>query len=169
MPGLNRDWKLFREMQLEISQTVSDVGMAVVIDVGHPNNVHPVDKKPVGDRLARLALARTYRLEIVASGPSPTGIEFGNGQAKVVFDQQLEIGDGDLVKGFVMAGSDREFMPATGLIQGKSVILRSDTNGPIKAVRYAWDNDPEGSLRNKEGLPVGPFRSDQWPVPSAGK
>ena len=76
LPGLNRRWPLFREMQLEVAKEVPGTGMAVTIDVGHPTNVHPSDKQPVGERLARLALADVYQKSV-------------NGRSPRVFNNQI--------------------------------------------------------------------------------
>lgn len=166
LPGLNRDWELFREMQLEVSREVPGVGMAVTIDVGHPTNVHPPSKKPVGERLARLALAGTYGKKLVSSSPVMKAMEFAGETAVVFFDQKVTVPPGETAKGFEVAGEDRVFHPAIARVDGKSVILRSSKVSTIVAVRYAWADDPNCNVTNGEGLPLGPFRSDDWPVPS---
>jgi sialate O-acetylesterase len=159
LPGLNRDWSRFREMQLEVSQEVPGVGMAVTIDVGHPTNVHPIKKRPVGERLAGLALAKTYGKKVVAEGPRMTKIRSAQSVFWVDFDQKVKTSDDGSVTGFEIAGEDRIFHPAKGKLAAKSVKLRSE-NVPLPvAVRYAWANDPKCNLINKEGLPASPFRS----------
>ena len=164
LPGLNRNWPLFREMQLEVSQEMPGVGMAVTIDVGHPTNVHPNKKKPVGDRLAGLALGNTYGREIVCESPVVRQVKFDKHLAWVEFDQRVVTKGNENVLGFEVAGEDRVFHPAMVMIQRKTIAVRSDEVKEVVAVRYAWANDPKANLTNREGLPVGPFRSDDWPV-----
>lgn len=169
LPGLNRSWPIFREMQLEASRGNENVGMAVTIDLGHPTNVHPIKKRPVGDRLARLALTGTYGRNLVAEGPSVRKVKPGWGKLRVDFDQVLKTSDAGEITGFEIAGKDRVFHSAKGEIIEKSIVLTSEEVPLPVAVRYAWANDPKCNLVNAEGLPASPFRSDDWPVRKAGK
>lgn len=169
LPGLNRSWPVFREMQLEASQANLNVGMAVTIDVGHPNNVHPTDKRPVGERLAGLALAKTYGQDVVAESPVVVRVRPVRRDVRVDFDQALKTTDGTEPMGFEIAGDDRVFHPAKGVLKGDSIVLTSEKVPLPVAVRYAWGNDPKCNLVNVQGLPVSPFRSDDWPVRKAGQ
>jgi sialate O-acetylesterase len=162
LPGLNRKWPIFREMQLEVSKEVPGVGMAVTIDVGHSTNVHPNKKKPVGERLAGLALGKTYGKELVCESPVVKQVKYDQHLAWVEFDQPIATKGNEEVLGVEVAGRDRVFHPGTVMIQRKVIAVRSDEVKAVVAVRYAWANDPKGNLINKEGLPVSPFRSDGW-------
>lgn len=164
LPGLNRKWPVFREMQLQVSQELKHVGMAVSIDAGHPTNVHPSDKKPVGERLARLALADTYGQDIVPNGPLYKRSVFKGKVATIDFDnaQGLKASAGAEIRGFEIAGSNRKFYPAKATVQGSYLQVSSDQVSSPKAVRYGWANDPDCNLVNAEGLPASPFRTDAW-------
>ena len=157
LPGLNRDWPLFREMQLEVSQEVPHTGMAVTIDVGHPTNVHPADKRPVGERLAQLAVGN-------AGSPELDEIEFDDSKGVLQFSDALGMSDGEDLRGFAIAGADRVFHPASATLSGNSVFVSSKRVPNPMAVRYGWANDPDVNLTGKDGLPVSPFRTDRWPI-----
>lgn len=153
LPGLNRDWPLFREMQLKVAEGDPHTHMAVTIDVGHPTNVHPTDKQPVGHRMAEIALghARSPAADIL----SPT---------KIVFDRPIRTRDGTPATGFQLAGKDRQFHPAMATIHASKMITLSSeqVKEPI-AVRYGWENNPKLNLVDAaEGHAVSPFRSDTW-------
>ncbi|MGI9240820.1 MAG: sialate O-acetylesterase, partial [Verrucomicrobiales bacterium] len=164
LPGLNRDWALFREMQLQVSQEIPDTGMAVTIDVGHPTNVHPIDKRPVGERLARMALEKIYGKAV--SGLSPTLLRSGrSGElTELVFSAPLTTSDLQPPRGFILAGPDRQFYPAAATIDGDRVSLESASVPNPSAIRYAWENDPDVNLTGTNALPVSPFRTDAWPI-----
>jgi sialate O-acetylesterase len=172
LPGLNRDWELFREMQSGVDLEIPHTGMAVTIDVGHPTNVHPADKQPVGERLALLALRDTYgRMRRVAEGPRYRDYRLEKARVVVEFDHAdvgLRTSDGKALRGFETAGEDRVFVPAVATVEGGTVAVSApDVPAPV-AVRYAWADDPDANLANGAGLPAGPFRTDAWPV-TAGR
>lgn len=152
LPGLNRNWPLFREMQLETAAADPNVHMAVTIDVGHPTNVHPPDKRPVGRRMAELALA-------FAASPVTTKVTPG----EITFDQPVKSSDGKPIRGIQLAGADKVFNPATATVIGKTVKLASDKVSKPIEVRFGWENDPDLNLVGVNGEhPVSPFRSDRW-------
>lgn len=156
------NWMVFREMQLEVSKEVPNTGMAVTIDVGDPNNVHPKNKRPVGERLAKLALAKTYGRDVACSGPAYRTFSVEGNQLRVFFDfaEGLQPACGENVLGFEIAGKDGVFHPAQARVEGDSVLLHSaDVSKPV-AVRYGWAPNPECNLVNSEKLPASPFRSD---------
>lgn len=164
LPGLKRKWPIFREMQFEVSRELDHVGMAVTIDVGHPTNVHPNKKAPVGERLARLALAGTYGKEVVANGPlykrsttkgSAMVIDFENPHG-------MTSSDGGDIRGFEIAGKNKQFHPAKAVVKGKYLEVSSSQVKIPAAVRYAWANDPDCNLVNAQGIPASPFRTDKW-------
>jgi len=168
LPGLNRDWELFREMQDDVNREVPRTGMAVTIDVGHPTNVHPPGKQPVGERLALLALRDTYKQAgVVAEGPRYSDYRLAGTRVVVEFgraDGGLHAADGRPLRGFEVAGEDRVFVPASAQVDGDTVVVLSPRVPVPVAVRYAWSDDPDANLVNGAGLPAAPFRTDAWPV-----
>ncbi len=157
LPGLNRNWPLFREMQLETAAADPKVHMAVTIDVGHPTNVHPPNKRPVGRRMAELALA--FGASPVATNTTP---------GEITFDQPVKSSDGKPIRGFQLAGVDKVFRPAVVTISEKTVKIVSDKVSNPVAVRFGWENDPDLNLVGVNGEhPVSPFRSDRWKTTEA--
>jgi sialate O-acetylesterase len=144
---------------LKLPQT----GMAVTIDVGDKKDVHPRNKQAVGDRLARLALARTYGRDIADSGPTAVGVvrepEHG---LRVRFSDLhggLATRGGGSLGGFEIAGADGKFFPAEAMIDGEAVVVRATEVAEPAAVRYAWAGWPENAnLVNAEELPAAPFK-----------
>ncbi|MEZ5324909.1 MAG: sulfatase-like hydrolase/transferase, partial [Verrucomicrobiales bacterium] len=107
LPGLNRDWAAFREMQRQVNVEMPNSGMAVTIDLGHPTDVHPTNKRPVGERLALQALKKTYGKDVVADGPTLAEVMIRDGEAKVRFDNTgsgLTTLDGEPLRTFELAG-----------------------------------------------------------------
>jgi len=138
-------------------------GMAVTIDVGDKKDVHPKNKQAVGDRLARLALARTYGRDIADSGPTALGARRESGQALRVTFADLHGGlvarGGGVLGGFEVAGADGKFVPAEARIDHDGVVVVSPAATEPVAVRYAWANWPEAAnLVNAAGLPAAPFK-----------
>ncbi len=158
-------WAFQREAQAA-ALALPATGMAVAIDVGDRDDIHPINKQEVGKRLARLALARTYG-EPVANHASPRAISFvvEGGGVRVRFDQAttgIVVRKSPGVPDLEVAGEDRIFYPAAARIEGDSLIASSSSVRSPVAVRYLWRNAPEATLFNMTGLPVAPFRSDQW-------
>lgn len=163
-------WAALREAQ---SRTLSipGTGMAVAIDIGNSVNVHPANKQDVGNRLARLALARTYgRTDVVDSGPVFAAADFSSDAPAVRVSFQPSCGrlvndnpsSPGAVLGFELAGADRVFHAADARIENDTVLVRSSAVPSPMAIRYAWRNAPENTLKNGAGLPATPFRSDDW-------
>jgi sialate O-acetylesterase len=155
---------LVREQQNQVLQ-LKNTALAVIIDTGEAKNVHPKNKEPVGERLARIALANAYGQTIESSGPVFDSLKIEGDKALVKFthtDGQL-VAKGGPLKWFQVAGDDQQFHDATAEIQGDTVVVSSpDVPHPV-AVRYAWDNFPENAnLFNKDDLPASPFRTDHW-------
>jgi len=149
-----------REAQL-LTLRVPNTGMAVTLDVGNPRDIHPRNKKPVGDRLARWALAQTYGRDLVYSGPLYRSMQVEGDRLRVFFDH---VGSGLIARGeglgqFEIAGEDGTFVPAGARIDGESVVVWSDDVEKPTAARYAWSDAPIAGLFNKEGLPASPFRT----------
>lgn len=161
-------WAYFRDAQRQIALHTPNTGIAVIPDAGNPTDIHPTHKEPAGQRLALQALAKTYGKDIVSSGPDFKSAAFAKGKATLTFDQiggGLVAKDGELT-GFLIAGEDQKFVPATAkIVKDKIEVSSADVPAP-KAVRYAWKNMPDGNLWNKAGLPASPFRTDDWAQPA---
>jgi len=154
---------MVREQQAKIL-ALPNTGMAVTIDIGDPANVHPKNKEPLGDRLSRIALANAYGRKIESSGPIYASMKVERNAIRVKFThaEGLVEKDGPL-KWFQIAGADQMFVDADAKIEGDSVLVSSPQVPAPVAVRYAWDDYPEGAnLYNAAGLPAAPFRTDTW-------
>lgn len=159
-------WARFREAQTKCL-AIPGTAMAVIIDGGEADNIHPANKPDAGMRLALPMLAAVYgRHDVVWSGPTFKGVRREGDALRVSFDHAgggLVAKEGDL-RGFAVAGEDRRFFWAQATAADATVVVRSpDVPDPV-AVRYAWGDFPDGNLRNGAGLPAGPFRSDDWPL-----
>jgi sialate O-acetylesterase len=158
-------WAELREAQAVTASSVPNCGQAVTIDTGDPNDIHPKDKKVVGERLALLALANQCGKNVVASGPTYVSFEKIPGGLKLYFKNT----DGGLVvKGeklgeFSVAGSDHKWHWAEAKLDGNTVLLSCPEVPEPEAARYAWQSNPMATLFNGAGLPASPFRTDQWP------
>jgi len=157
------DWPGLRAAQAFARDTVPNTGMAVAIDVGQKDDIHPKLKKPVGERLARLALAQVYGRDIAARGPLLTKAEKQGRTIHLSFDHAgsgLKASDGKSgVPGFEVAGADANFPPATARIAGTATVELTGAEVPAAAaVRYAWQAwvEPAVTLQNSEGLPAEP-------------
>ena len=144
--------------------SVPNTGMAVTMDIGNPNDIHPRNKQDVGHRLALWALAKTYgRDGLVYSGPLYRSMDAEEGRIRLHFDHA----DGGLrtdgpLDFFLIAGRDRSFVRAKARIEGETVVVWSEAAPDPIAVRYAWGPADEPSLFNKVGLPAACFRTDNW-------
>lgn len=151
-----------REAQLLTWQTVPHTAMAVITDVGEENDIHPTKKEPVGARLALAARAVAYGEKVEHSGPLYHSMKIDGDRAILSFTHigsGLSTPDGEL-KGFTIAGADGNSLPATAMINGEKVIVRSASVSNPVAVRYGWARTPDVNLFNNEGLPASPFRTD---------
>lgn len=158
-------WAAIRESQALTAANVHNSCLAVTIDTGDPNNLHPKDKLPVGERLAFCALAKQYRKHVTYLGPALASVKRRPGSIELRFKNA----DGGLVvKGpkleeFAIAGDDRKWYWADARIKGKTIIVSSPSVPVPKEVRYAWQSNPAATLFNGAGLPAPPFRTDTWP------
>ena len=163
-PGAVSDWVVVQDEQRQMLKSVEKTGMAVINDIGEANNIHPKNKKDVGQRLARWALNRDYgKSEVVPSGPLFSGLEFKNGKAIVSFDfsKGLKTRDGQPLKRVEIAGEDGKWVWANAEIKGEQLIAWSDEVKKPKKLRYAWAENPTGAtLVNAEGLPASVFTSE---------
>jgi sialate O-acetylesterase len=155
------DWAAVREGQLKTLE-LRNTAMAVTIDIGNPDNVHPTDKLDVGLRLARAARALSYGEEIEYSGPLYRQATPEGGAIRVWFDHAKGLtAKGGVLSGFEVAGRDGQFSPATASIEGTTVVVSSPSVAEPVAVRYGWANSPVCNLFNGEGLPASPFTSEK--------
>ena len=139
----------------------SGCGMAVINDHGDPEDIHPHDKRPVGDRLARLALNHTYgKKEVVCDAPRVGEFKVYGGKFVVNFKNasSLSTADGGEVKGLEVAGIDGKFVPAQAQIRGAALEASSPQVAQPRYLRYLWSNTAMGNLRNEHGLVPAPFK-----------
>ena len=157
-------WAELREAQLQTLR-LKNTGMAVAIDIGDAEDIHPKNKQEVGKRLAYIAEANTYDLSVVFSGPIYESYTIENNAIRIKFkyaENGLKTGDGKALTGFAIAGPDHQFRWAKAVIEGNDVVIGSpDVEFPV-AVRYGWANNPDCNLCNDAGLPASPFRTDDW-------
>jgi sialate O-acetylesterase len=160
------EWAELREAQLKALQ-VPGTGMAVAIDLGEWNDIHPLNKKDVAGRLALAARNIAYgEKNTVYSGPVYKSMKIQQRKIILTF---ADIGGGLTAKGnaelrgFAICGVDRQFVWAKAMIEDDAVVVWSDAIADPIAVRYAWADNPQGAnLYNKEGLPASPFRTDDF-------
>ena len=182
------DWAELRESQAK-TLAIPNTGMAVLVDIGEEANIHPKNKKDAGERLALVALAKTYGKNIPYSGPTYDAMSVEGDKVRLKF-QHL---DGGLdakpvpetfqptstapdttrklvrnspqseLEGFMICGEDRHWKWADAKIDGATVVVSSPAVPKPVAVRYAWENNPTCNLYNKAGLPAVPFRTDDFP------
>ncbi len=157
-----RKWAALREAQAA-ALALPNTGMVVTIDVGEPENLHPTNKLPVGERLALVAEANTYGLAVEWSGPLFESAVREGSALRVKFTHATGLAlRVTPPTGFEVAGADKIFHPATARIESKSIAVSTPEVPEPVAVRYAWTNSPAASLYNSAGLPAAPFRSDSW-------
>lgn len=158
----------FREAQANLLATPA-TDMAVIMDVGEPGSHHPRNKKPVGERLALLALKNTYGLNMACHGPRYLSYVQNGYQLTITYVDGTAnglntINNASLNQFFFVAGADRVFRKATAAIAGDNIVLTipKEVQGPVESVRYAFTNAPITNLQNAAGLPAEPFRTDNW-------
>jgi sialate O-acetylesterase len=168
-PGQS-DWAELREAQAA-ALALSATGMAVAIDVGEADDIHPRDKATVAQRLALEAERVAYGREVASRGPRYAAREVEGDALRVRFDfaEGLRTKGGGAPAGFALAGEDRVFHWAEARIDGASVVLRSPAVPKPVAARFAWADNPAHDLVNGAGLPAEPFRTDAWRGVTAGK
>lgn len=175
--GVHIGYAFLREAQALTREQVSGTGMAVTMDVGNPDDIHPTNKRPVGERLARLALNQTYgRSDVRCLGPRYNSLKVENGIVKVLLDhaEGLKTNDGQAPKYFYVASAAgaHRFYPAAAEIHGTEVwltcpeVVNASTTAADVVVRYAFLLYPTTNLENGAGLPAEPFRTDDWPSTS---
>ena len=158
LPGYgNKNWPDFRELQRQY-QSIPHTGIAITIDLGLADDIHPKDKSPIGKRLARLALKRHYQKHnIVDQGPQIIGLKIEGSQIHIEFDNSLTL-ETDKILHFEIAGEDMNFYPAQAHGSKNWITLKCEPNIKPSHLRYAWKGFPRPiQLKNREGLPTSPF------------
>lgn len=167
-----KTWPLIREAQMRLFETVKNTGIAVILDCGEFNNIHPLNKETVGNRLALQALSQVYGRDADAFGPIYRSYEVCGNQVKISFDYA---GDGIVYKkdtspglepeqgetGFEIAGEDKAFHPAQIQVEENVVTVSSDAVPDPHYVRYAWTNYGPVTMFGKNGIPMAPFRTSR--------
>lgn len=151
-----------REAQYHIWRDTPRTAMVVTTDVGDAYNIHPTRKQPVGSRLALAARAVSYGEAVEFSGPVFQEMRIEQDRAIVSFSHRGTglMSQGEMLRGFTIAGADGAYVPATATIVGDTVVVTSEKVPHPAHVRYCWAKVPDGNLFNREGLPAVPFRSD---------
>ena len=156
------EWAELREAQ-RMTLAIPNTGMAVTVDLGEADDIHPRNKQDVGWRLALLALAQTYGMTMECCGPLYAGHTVEGDKVRVKFNhvgKGLMVKDGGCLKGFAICGEERKYVWAEAMIEDDTVVMRSTTVSRPTAVRYAWADNPTCNLYNKEGLPASPFSTE---------
>jgi sialate O-acetylesterase len=155
------NWAELRDQQRQVSLSVPNTGLAVIIDLGEWNDIHPLNKKSVGDRLALQVLKVADKKNIIADGPMYQSMKVdGN---KIILSFKNGTDDFEPVselKGFAVKGQDGKYEWAKAKIEGNRVIVWNDTVSSPVSVRYDWADNPDGNLKNKAGLPASPFTTE---------
>lgn len=166
-------WSFIREAERKTALNDKNAGLIVTIDIGEASDIHPKNKLDVGKRMAVWALKNYYGRKLVDS-PVLVKSETAGGKIVLTFDEVgsgLKIKDGDKLDEFAIAGADKKWFWAEAKIVGKNrVEVWSPKIAEPQAVRYAFNSNPKHpNLTNDSGLPASPFRTDNWPDPTAGK
>ena len=161
-PG-NSMWATTREIQARVARSVPNSGLAVAMDRGDIYDIHPPHKRDVAERLAAVALAKTYGKSVPFEGPTYKEMKAEGGAIRIEFDHAeglKSLGSGPT--GFTIAGADKKFVWAQASIEGTSVIVSAPGVSAPVAVRYCWGDNGLCNLYNKSDLPLVPFRTDTW-------
>ena len=165
------NWAELREAQTMTLKASPNTGMAVIIDVGDTKDIHPKNKQAVGKRLALCAEKMAYgKSELEDSGPvyASQSIDGDKVRLKFTHTSGLTARDG-ASRSFAVAGEDQKFHWADATIEGDEIVVSSKDVAKPVAVRYAWEDDPQVNVFNGAGLPMCPFRTDDWKMATAGK
>lgn len=161
-PGKD-SWAVTREIQARVARTVPNSGLAVAIDRGEIHDIHPPNKRDVADRLAAVALAKAYKMDVPCEGPTYKSMKIEGNRIRISFDNATglkSLGSGP--SSFAVAGVDKKFVWAHASIDGETVLVSSPEVKEPVAVRYGWSDNAYCNLYNKADLPAVPFRTDSW-------
>ncbi len=164
---VERNWAELREAQTMTMNKLHNTGEAVIIDIGEAHDIHPKNKQDVGKRLARLALKNEYGVNIASRSPILKSFTKKENKITVTFDHVgtgMDTFDVRTPIGFAIAGEDKKFVWASAKIVARNKIeVWSDSVKEPVSVRYGWAQNPVCNVQSKEGLPLTPFRTDEWP------
>lgn len=166
LPEVNSTWALLREGQEKASH-LPNTGLVSIIDLGLAHDIHPTDKFPVGERVATKVQQLVYGHKVAADGPVFKSMRIENGKAIISFHyaEGLTVNKNAERSNFIIAGKDKKFVFAQAKIVGNTVEVWNDEVKEPIAVRYAWaDNPGDNYVTNAIGLPMQPFRTDNWKV-----
>lgn len=154
-------WSGVRAAQIYVGEHEKNVGVAITIDTGDADNIHPTDKVPVGERLAKVALAGTYHRKIEAEGPTFDHLDVVSGALRLHFKhaEGLKAKEGRAEE-FAVAGADHKWSWAEAKIEGETVVVSAKNIAAPVAVSYAWQADPHATMYNAAGLPMVPFSTE---------
>ncbi|AYM99023.1 sialate O-acetylesterase [Chryseobacterium sp. 3008163] len=158
---IESNWAELREQQRQVSLKVPNTGLAVIIDIGEWNDIHPLNKKTVGDRLALQALKVADKKNIIADGPVYQLMKIEGNKIILSFKNGTDdFASVSELKGFAIKGKDGKYEWAKAKIKGNKIIVWNDTISNPVSVRYDWADNPDGNLKNKTGLPASPFTTE---------
>ena len=159
-------WPYLREAQTQVADSVPNAGIAVGIELGSKDTIHPKNKQDVGLRLALVALEKTYGRTLESSGPRYRDMKIEGSTIRLAFTHASGLASkGGALQRFAIAGQDKKFVWAEAKIDGECVIVSSPTVSQPIAVRYAWADNPDGcNPFNGAGRSASPFRTDDWPA-----
>jgi len=158
---IESNWAELRDQQRKVSLNVPNAGLAVIIDVGEWNDIHPLDKKTVGDRLALQAMKLAYGKNIVADGPVYQSMKVDGNKIVLTFKKETDdFAPVAELKGFAIKNTEGKWSWAKAKIEGKTIVVWNDSVTTPVAVRYDWADNPDGNLKNKTGLPASPFTTE---------
>ena len=158
-----KNWPIIREEQMRVHKIIKNTGLAVIIDCGEFDNIHPLDKESVGYRLSLQALYHVYNKNILAYGPIYKEAKYFEDYIEIKFDNIGEnlIIIGDKIKGFEVANENKIFTEADVKLENNNIIISSKKIKNPKFVRYLWTNYGDVNLFNNYGLPMAPFRTSK--------
>ncbi len=172
-PVENDTWPYLRDVMTQVSNNVANTGRAITIDTGDEILLHPQNKKPIGVRLAYLALKNDYSKNIVSQGPDYSGYSISGTDVTITFETQgatiVAVRPNEDINSFAVAGSDKVWHWADNVqILGNTIIVSSSEVSEPISVRYTWAQNPSqrNLIYNNYGLPASPFRTDDWEIPS---
>jgi len=162
-------WAELRWAQSIASSMNPRTAMIVTTDLGETLNIHPKNKREVGERLCAAALAEVYQQPTPYAGPRVTSISMEAAGISIKFDTELHPqGQLSAASGISIAGSDRTFVPAVAVAKGDCLHVSSPSVSSPGAVRYGWTDDAPSVIRDCHGIPASPFRTDAWPLSTEG-
>ncbi|NOR44071.1 MAG: T9SS type A sorting domain-containing protein [Candidatus Delongbacteria bacterium] len=164
LPNFNIEynWALIRESMEVAATNTANTEIAITIDIGESDNIHPANKQDVGKRLALLALNNTYHKDIIFSGPKYKNNSVNNSRIIIEFENIYEgfKASGDIITGFEISENNKIFYDADTYISGNNIVVNSIYVSKPVAVRYCWSSDPKCNLYNSAELPLRPFKTN---------